>query len=100
VRNNRAGWYRHAAGLVEHPQRQPAVSEVDLPTLACRQIDEWKLRPLRPDQSGLGADRSCISHRVMVAREQQVIAVVDGQVGRRIEIGAATAAGLLRGSWT
>jgi predicted transcriptional regulator len=32
----------------------------------------------------------------MVAREQQMIAVVDGEIGRRIEIGAATAARLLR----
>ena len=33
---------------------------------------------------------------MVVAREQQMIAVIDGQVGRRIEIGPATAAGLLR----
>jgi len=32
-----------------------------------------------------------------VAREQQVIAIVDGEIGRRVEIGPAAAAGLLRG---
>lgn len=31
-----------------------------------------------------------------VARQQQVIAIVDGEVGRGIEIGPAAAAGLLR----
>ena len=31
-----------------------------------------------------------------VARQQQMIAVVDGEVGRGVEIGAAAAAGLLR----
>ncbi len=32
-----------------------------------------------------------------VAREQQMIAVIDGEVGRCVEIGPATAASLLRG---
>jgi hypothetical protein len=87
----------YAASLIEHPQRQPAVAKVDLPALPCRQIDEWKLRALRTDQSRLGADRSGVGDRVMVARQQEMVAVVDGEVGRRIEIGPATAAGLLRG---
>ena len=37
-----------------------------------------------------------IGERVPVARQQQMIAVVDGEIGRGIEIGAAAAAGLLR----
>ena len=86
-----------AARLIEHPQRQPAVAEVELPALSGRQIDERKLRALRPDQSRLGADRACVGHRVTIARQQQMIAVVDGEVGRRVEIGPAAAAGLLRG---
>ena len=32
----------------------------------------------------------------MIARQQQMIAVVDGEIGRGVEIGAAAAAGLLR----
>ena len=32
-----------------------------------------------------------------VAREQQMIAVIDGEIGRRIEIGPAAPARLLRG---
>ena len=31
-----------------------------------------------------------------VARQQQMVAVVDGEIGRGVEIGAAAAAGLLR----
>ena len=86
----------HAARLVEHPERQPAVAEIELPALAGGEVDERKLRALRPDQPGLGADRSRIGQRVAVARQQQMIAVVDGEVGRGVEIGAAAAAGLLR----
>ena len=37
----------HAARLVEHPERQPAVAEIELPALAGREIDERKLRALR-----------------------------------------------------
>ena len=33
-----------AARLVEHPQRQPAVAEIELPALAGRDVDEGKLR--------------------------------------------------------
>src|SRR5258708_37664924 len=83
--------------LVEHPQRPPAASEVELPALPGGEIDKRKLRAFRPDRPRLGADRSRIGDRVTVAREQQMIAVIDGQVGRRIEIGPAAAAGLLRG---
>ena len=86
-----------AARLVEHPERQPAVAEIELPALAGREIDERKLRALRPDQPRLGADRARIGQRMAVARQQQMIAVVDGEIGRGVEIGAAAAAGLLRG---
>jgi hypothetical protein len=88
---------RHPAGLIEHPKRQPAFPEIELPALPGAEVDEGKLGALRPDQPRLGADRSRISERVAVAREQQVIAVVDGQVGGGVEIGPAAAAGLLRG---
>ena len=67
-----------------------------MPALPGREIDKRELRTLGPDKPCLGADRSCIGQRVAVARQQQVVAVVDGQVGRRIEIGTATATRLLR----
>ena len=86
----------HTAGPIEYPQRQPAFSEVELPTLARAEINERKLRALGPDQSRFGADRSCVSQRVAVAREQELVAVIDSQVGRRVEIRPAAAAGLLR----
>ena len=60
------------------------------------QVDERKLRALRPDQPRLGADRACVSDRVTVARQQEMIAIVDREVGRRVEIGAAAATRLLR----
>ena len=53
-------------------------------------------RALGSDQSRFAADRSCVSQCVAVAREQKMIAIVDSQVGRRVVIRPATAAGLLR----
>ena len=87
---------RDAARRIEHPERQPAVAEVELPALAAGHIDEGKLRPLRSDQPRLGADRPGVGQRVAVARQQQMIAVVDHQIGRGVEIGPAAAAGGLR----
>src|SRR6185312_7703960 len=81
----------------EHPERQSGIAEIEQPALAGRDIDKRKLRDLRSDQPGLGADRPCIGHRMMVARQQEMVAVVDGEVGRRVEIGTATAARGLRG---
>ena len=85
-----------AALFVEHPGRQPGGAEIECPTLAGRKIDEGKLRALGPDQARLGADRPGIVDRVAVARQQQMVAVIDREIGRGIEIGAAAAAGLLR----
>ena len=62
----------HPARLVEDPQRQPAVAEIELPALAGREIDERELRALRPDQPRFGADRSgVIDQRAAVARKQR-----------------------------
>ncbi len=85
----------HAALFVEHPERQPALAEIELPALPAREIHERKLRALRPDQPRFGADRARVSPRVPIARQQQMVAIIDGQVGGRVEIGAAAAAGLL-----
>ena len=72
------------------------LSEIEQPALAGRDVDKGKLRALRPDQARLGADRPGVSQRVAVARQQQMVAVVDGEIGRSVEIGTAAAAGLLR----
>ncbi|MGY4336233.1 hypothetical protein ACVWW3_001139 [Bradyrhizobium sp. LM2.9] len=86
----------NAATLVEHPGRQPTVAEIDLPALPGRDIDEGKLRALRSDQARLGADRSRIGARMAVARQQQMIAIVDGEIGGAVEIRTAAAAGVVR----
>ncbi|MET3364226.1 hypothetical protein ABIF60_005621 [Bradyrhizobium japonicum] len=86
----------HAAAFVEHPGRQPAGAEIDLPALPGLDVDEGKLRTVRADEAGLAADRTRIGARMAVARQQQMIAVVDGEIGGAVEIGTATAAGLLR----
>lgn len=47
-------------------------------------------------QSGFRANLARIGQHVMIARQQQMIAVVDGQIGCAVEIRAAAAADLLR----
>src|SRR6516165_6348004 len=83
--------------LVQHPKRQPAVAKLEQPALARREIDKGKLCELGTDQARLGSDRFGVSKRMPVAREQKMIAVVDGETGCRIEIGTAAPARLLRG---
>ncbi len=85
-----------AARLVEYPERQPAVAEIELPALAGRDVAERKQRALRSDQPRLGADRARVSQRMAVAGQQQMIAVVDHQIGGGVEIGSTTTAGGLR----
>ena len=87
----------NAARLVEHPERQPSVAEIELPAPAGRDVDEGKLRALRPDQPRLGADRARIGQRMAVTGQQQMIAVVDHQIGGGVKIRTATTAGGLRG---
>ncbi len=48
----------------------------------------------RADQPVGGADGAQIAERRMIARQQQVVAVVDLHVERRIVIGPAASAGL------
>ncbi len=52
---------------------------------------------LRPDEFGFGADLAQKGLRRVIARQEQMIAIVDHHAERRVEIGAATPAGLRRG---
>ena len=82
---------RDPAARIENPPRQ-AVADPQPPALAGRQIDERKLRRLRPDQVRCAADRlGEVQHR-MIARQHQVVAVVDGHADGAVEIGPAAAA--------
>ena len=83
----------HAPLGVENPQRQTAVVEAQRPALAARQIDEREFGMGRADQPVRGADVAQISERGVVARQQEVIAVVDRHADRGVVIGAAAAAG-------
>src|SRR5260370_1058691 len=75
---------------------KPSPAETQHPALPVGDVNKRKLRGLRPDQSRLGADRPGISQGMTIAGQQQMVAVIDGEIGRRIEIGAAAPARLLR----
>src|SRR5262249_38225798 len=77
------------------PERQAAVAEIELPAPSVGKIDELEFRAGGPDQPRFRADRTRIAERMPVAGQQQMIAVIDGEVCRGVEIGAAEAARLL-----
>ena len=70
-----------------------AVIETQRPALAARKIDKRELRGGRTCQPVLGADAAQIVERRVVARQQQMIAVVDGHADRGVVVGAAAPAG-------
>ena len=93
VERARAG---HATRADEYPPRKPAAVRAEGPPLAGREVEEGKGRLFRPDQSVAGADRLEIGKHRPVAGEDEMIAVVDDEIERRIVIGAAAPAGLAR----
>ena len=74
--------------LVRHPE---------LATLAIAHIDEIEGALLRPDQRVGRADARRVIARGGVARKQQMIAVVDDEIERRVIIGATAPARHARG---
>ena len=84
---------RHAAGARQHPPgaRPPIGPECPTPTVG--QVDERKHRLGRSAQGRATTNRVEITHRRAVARQQQVIAVVDRQAQLAIEIRPAPPAG-------
>ena len=61
------------------------------------EIDERKIRLVRTDQTRGAADRPGKAPDGMIARQHQVIAVVDGHADRAVEIRAAASARIGRG---
>ena len=90
VEHARAG---HAPRGIENPEWQSAIVEPQRPALAARQIGKGKLGRSRTDQAMLGADAAKIIECGAIARQQEVIAVVDRHADRRVVIRTAAAAG-------
>ena len=82
---------RDTAALVENPPRQP-VADSKPPALVGGEIDERKLRRLRPHQARGAADCLRELHDRVVARQHQVVAVVDGHPDGAVEVRPAAAA--------
>ena len=81
---------------VEQPERNDAVIDAQHPAFVRLQIGEGELRRVWPREPVGRSYRGEIRHRGVVAREQQVIAVVDHHAELRIVIRAATSARLAR----
>ena len=87
------GRARHAAGPVENPPGQ-AVVDPERPALARREIDERKIRRRRSDQRACAADGlGKLLHRV-IARQHQMVAVIDRHANGAIEKRTAASAGI------
>ncbi len=87
---------RNAPRRLEQPPRHAAGVGPEVPALAARDVEKRVTRFRLADQRAPRADRVEIGYRRLVARDQQVVAVVDAATQRRVEIGAATSARLRR----
>lgn len=84
---------RYAPAGIEDPKRNAAVVEAQHPAFAARQVDEGEFSGRGTGQPMFGADAAQIFERRAIAREDQVIAVVDHHAERSVVIGPAAAAG-------
>ena len=66
------------------------------PLLVGRQVGKSEFRLIRSGKLPFAADRPQESERRLVGRQQEMIAVVDGQPKRRLEIRTAPSAGMTR----
>ena len=81
---------RHAAGFVEQPPRHRAVIGAKGPAIAARQIGKIEIGMVRPAQPVARADGGQIRHHCVIARQHQMIAVIDHAGKLRIVVAAAT----------
>ncbi len=79
------------------PGKRPGVWP-HAPAFLCGEVDEGEIGLARLRQRAKAADDAQEIQRVGIARQQQMIAVVDHHAKRRIEIGAAASASLPRRS--
>ena len=88
---------RHTAHLGENPPGNGAVVRPDRPAFARSQIGESDFRRRRPDEISLRADDAQIVTHGPIARQDQMIAVVDDAIERGLVIGTAAPARPARG---
>ena len=86
-----------ARGRIEYPPRQAAVIDADGPATVGGEIDHREGRRAWTLQFFTRADAAHKLHGRPIARQHQVIAVVDSHAERGIVVAAATPAGLVGG---
>src|SRR5215467_13981501 len=87
----------HAAARVEYPPRYAPIVEAQRPLLARGKVDEGKFGARRTRQAILRTDRVRVGECRAIARQQQVIAVVDRHADAVVVIGPAAATGEIGG---
>jgi hypothetical protein len=80
---------RRAAGLVQQPQRQAAVVDREVPAFPRRQIVKGKARVVGAMQRFATADSGQIARHRLIARKDEMVAIVDGLPELCIVIAAA-----------
>ena len=88
---------RDASLPIEQPPWDTAFAEIEPPALAARKVREVEDRAAWIVQRLARADPIEIVQRLVIARQQEMVAVVDDKAKRWIKIGPATAAGEGRG---
>ena len=87
---------RHAAPGVEDPPRHHAFVRAQRPAPARGQVEEAERRTARSRQGALGTDRALVAGDGGVARQHEMVAVVDRHAEPAVMVGAASPAGLPR----
>jgi acyl carrier protein len=82
---------RDAAAPCEDPPPDGAVIGANGPALAGAEVDEWKMCIAGPDQSVARTDQVEKAEGGVVPRQDEVVAVVEGHVEQRVDVGAAAA---------
>src|SRR5262249_14598483 len=77
---------RDALAPVEQPEWNAAIPQPQHPLLVGLEIDEGKFRLRRPSQAMLRADSPRVGQCMTVPRQQQMIAVVDRETRRTVEV--------------
>ena len=82
---------RHAPGDAENPPAAAGLGSGAGPSARGGEVDEWNFGVRRPGQRVLRADQLQIGHRRMVARQQEMVAVVDHRAEKMVVVGASSA---------
>src|SRR5205807_9564702 len=86
----------HSTSCSQDPPRKRSVVRAQGPALTHSKVEKRKFRTARPRQPVFRANCAEIATDGLVARQDEVIAIVDHHIEQAVTVGAAAPAGLLR----